>query len=72
MRGINYKHLTQNWKAIIDKICEETSPYDVLSIVIEHLSRTSKTAEKIGFKFKNIDEAIEHIKAGMQKIDPEH
>lgn len=72
MRGINYKSLTQNWKAIVEKICEETSPYDVLSVVVEHLNRTSKTAEKMGFKFQNINEAIDQIKAGMQKIDPEH
>ena len=72
MRGINYKSLTQNWKAIVEKICEEPSPYDVLSVVVEHLNRTSKTAEKMGFKFQNINEAIDQIKAGMQKIDPEH
>lgn len=78
MRGINYRSLNENWIAIIDKLCEEKTPHDVLDIVVEHLTATKLMTEKLGYKSDNLAYAIEeikkgihHIKEGMKHIDPD-
>ena len=78
MRGINYRSLTQNWRPIIDKLCDEVTPHDVLDVVLEHLETTQDICVKMSMKSDNIDKAMSHLKIGiseikkaMKQIDPE-
>ncbi len=78
MRGINYRALNSNWMSIIDKLCEEKTPHDVLDVVVQHLEQTKVMTEKLSMKSDNIVCAIRdlkigisHIKQGMRHIDPE-
>jgi hypothetical protein len=78
MRGVNYQSLMANWMAIIDKLCEEKTPHDVLGVVVEHLENTKIMVEKMSLRsdnlvyaLKDIKQGINHIKRGMRHIDPE-
>lgn len=78
MRGINYRSLNSNWISIIDKLCEEKTPHDVLDVVVQHLEQTKDIAEKLSMKSDSIENAIRYlkigilnIKQGMRHIDPE-
>jgi len=78
MRGINYRALNSNWMSIIEKLCDEKTPHDVLDVVVQHLENTKIMSEKLSMKSDNIINAIKeinrgiyHIKQGMRHIDPE-
>jgi hypothetical protein len=71
MRGINYKTLTSRWKEIIEKLCEEVTPHDVLSIVADHLEKSANLSDRLSIKSTHIREALQHIQMAMKKIDPE-
>lgn len=78
MRGINYRSLTQNWRPIIEKLCDEVTPHDVLDVVLEHLQTTQDICVKMSMRSDNIESAISHLKIGiseikkaMKHIDPE-
>jgi hypothetical protein len=78
MRGINYRSLNEKWISIIDKLCDEKTPHDVLGVVVDHLKATKVITEKMGYKSENLahgirelERGIMHIKLGMKHIDPE-
>lgn len=71
MRGVNYRQLLANWDTVIDKLCEECTPHDVLGVVKRHLERSSEDARRSGLNFGNIDKAIELLTGVMSCIDPE-
>lgn len=78
MRGINYRSLNEKWISIIDKLCDEKTPHDVLGVVVDHLKATKTFAENFGYRsdnieygIKEIEKGISHIKLGMKHIDPE-
>lgn len=71
MRGINYRQLLSKWDIIIDKLCEECSPHDVLGVVKKHLEQSAQVAKKAKLNFENINEAIVLIDSAMKRINPE-
>lgn len=78
MRGISYRAMSENWISIVDKLCDEKTPHDVLGVVLEHLKTTKIMAEKMAFRSDNLnyairelEQAVHHIKMGMKHIDPE-
>lgn len=71
MRGINYRQLLSKWDIIVDKLCEECSPHDVLGVVKKHLEHSAQIAKKAKLNFENINEAIVLIESAMKRINPE-
>jgi gamma-glutamyl-gamma-aminobutyrate hydrolase PuuD len=71
MRGINYRSLLSNWDAIIDKLCEECSVHDVLSIIQQNLKKDAKRLESLSICPKKILEAIDKVGEAMVLLNPE-
>ena len=71
MRGINYRSLMANWEAILDKLCDEITPHDVLMVIVKHLQHTAEMSEKLAYKNDHIKKCIEKIEEAMALIDPE-
>jgi len=71
MKGINYNSMLANWDLIIEKLCEECTPHDVLGVVVENLERTRQMCEKMSFNQDHLAQAIDNIKLAMKLINPE-
>jgi len=71
MRGINYRQLLSAWDIIIDKLCEECTPHDVLGVVKKHLESSAAVAKKSGLNYENINDAIKNLDKAMKNINPE-
>ena len=46
MKGINYRILMNNWDAVVDKICDEMTPHDVLRVIADYIQRNIKESKK--------------------------
>jgi hypothetical protein len=71
MKGLNYNSLLSNWDLIIDKLCEECTPHDVLGVVLKNLQNTASMCEKLKIKNDNLNMAISNIEEAMKLINPE-
>jgi hypothetical protein len=71
MRGVNYRFLISNWDQIVEKLCDEVTPHDILGIIQRHLVKTAEFSEKLSYKSDNLREAIQKIQEAMQLINPE-
>ena len=71
MRGLNYNKMLKEWDRIIDKVCEECTPHDVLMVVRQHLERQATKNKELGLKGDKFDKAVKHITQAMKHINPE-
>lgn len=71
MKGINYRSLIANWDAIIEKLCEECTPHDVLGVVHDHLNKCVMKFNALGVQADNMQRAIVKIEEAMKEIDPD-
>ena len=71
MRGINHKQLLSKWDLIIQRICDECTPHDVLSVVVSHLTNVIKEKKKHNICNRKEQMAIDLIKEAMEKITPD-
>ena len=71
MKGINYRVLMNNWDTIVDKICDEMTPHDVLRVVADHIKRNINDSKKHKIPFSNLEEGHKLIIEAMNKINPE-
>jgi hypothetical protein len=71
MKGINYNSMLANWDVIIEKLCEECTPHDVLGVVVRNLENTRQMCEKLSVKQDHLKQAIINIQSAMDLINPE-
>lgn len=71
MRGINYRSLVSNWESVIDKLCEEVTPFDVMNVVLKHVKNTAKICEDVNVPNKNLNDFIQQVEEALKLIDPE-
>jgi hypothetical protein len=72
MRGINQRELLNKWDLIIQKICEDCTPHDVLGVVVTHLNAVVKQKRSLKLSGRKEQMAIDLIKEAMEKISPEN
>jgi len=61
----------REWNTIVHKICEETSTFDVLTVVLKHIEIMQKEFEEKKICSKKIEQAKEKIREALELIDPE-
>jgi hypothetical protein len=71
MRGINYRSLLNNWEEIVEKLCDELTPHDILGVIANHLNKTADISEKMSYKSDHLREAVKKINEAMQMVNPE-
>ena len=71
MRGINFQSLLKNWDVIIDKLCDEITTFDVLTVIRNNLARKSEELQKNNYDNKKIKNAIQKLDEVLKLIDPE-
>lgn len=71
MRGINFQALLKNWDVIIDKLCDEITTFDVLTVIRNNLARKSEELQKNNYDNKKIKNAIQKLDEVLKLIDPE-
>ncbi len=71
MKGINYRSLLDNWEAVIDKLCEECTPYDVLEVVAKNVNNIIVLTEKLKVHNQHLKDAQAKIQEAMKLLDPE-
>lgn len=71
MRGINLRSLISNWDAVVHKLCEEVTTYDVLTICLEHVKLVQQEFEKNKINSTKQKKAIEHLKKALELLNPE-
>lgn len=71
MKDINYRSMLQNWDTIIDKLCDELTPYDVLGVVAKHLEVSCKMCENLGYRNDREKDALKKINEARSLINHE-
>jgi len=71
MRGINHREMLSKWDSVIQKICDECTPHDVLGVVASHLNNVVKEKRRLNLCGRKEQLAIELIKEAMENISPD-
>ncbi len=71
MKGINYRILMNNWDAVVDKICDEMTPHDVLRVIADYIQRNIKESKKHKLNCDKLEKGHELIIEAMNQLNPE-
>lgn len=71
MRGINYQSMLKNWDLIIDKLCEEVSTHDVLSVVLQHVNLMADELESKKLNAEKVNKAKKLLEEALSLLNPE-
>jgi len=71
MKKPNFQWILKNWDAVIDLLCEECTPHDVIYQVEEYLERSFKKAETLKISLNSFKEAKVLLEQVRAKINPD-
>ena len=71
MKGINYRVLMNNWDTVVEKICDEMTPHDVLRVVAKYVQQNIDESKKHNLTTSHLVEGHRKLIEAMIHLDPE-